>query len=104
MQSEIVATITNFLPVIKACPEVLTKLAPTLRKIIKAVVAGKTPSDKEYASWGKALLQEAGDHLRKIVEAEKKSPINELYKKYKDLNLKEKASKQLTGSDLENVL
>ena len=88
MQAPLIETNNNFVPAVLKSPEVLKAMAPTLMEIASEIAGGKEPTDEDFIKWGGAAMETGGEYFADLVKALKASPIKQLVKQFKALNLK----------------
>ena len=88
MKAPLFKTAANLWPYLKKLPEVLAAMAPTLMEIASEIAGGKEPTDEDFIKWGGAAMETGGEYFADLVKALKASPIKQLVKQFKALNLK----------------
>jgi len=78
LKDPIEKTVHHLIPILKELPDVLEKLAPTLREIRKAVGGEGKISDKQLLQWGREMLSQGKHFARIAIKSIQNMPIEQL--------------------------
>jgi len=93
LKDPIEKTVHHLIPILKELPDVLEKLAPTLREIRKAVGGEGKISDKQLLQWGREMLSQGKHFARIAIKSIQNMPIEQLIAVSEEHDLQSKVLK-----------